>query len=62
MYSDAAYALPPGVDKHSWHLSDDAHKNKLARYRNRKAYEYACIEDEDDEEAERIYCDTKNLE
>lgn len=62
VYSDAAYALPPGIDKNSWQISDDAHKNKLARCRKRKPYEYACAEDEDDEEAERVYCDTKNLE
>ena len=62
MYSEAAYGLPPGIDKTSWQLSDEAHKNKLARYRDKKPYEYLCMEDEDDEEAERVYCDTKNLE
>ena len=49
------------ISKKDWDHTEDLHLQKLNKYRNSKAYQLLCEEDEIDIEAEKVYRDCKNL-
>lgn len=50
------------IEKTEWKLAAENHEVKLGKYRNKKKWEIACMEDEVDDEANCVLGDTKNLE
>lgn len=45
----------------NWEMAQNNHGDKVTAFRNRKKYEFALYDDEDDFEAEKIKSDIKNF-
>ena len=58
MYSD----ILGEVEKDPWLSAKEDHQQKLENLRGKKKWQFLCMDDEDDIEAERVYCDVKNLQ
>ena len=61
VFSDVACQEVP-IDYSEWNSAHRGHQSLLEKYRGKKSWQLACMEDEIDDEGDRIYADLKNLE
>ena len=50
-----------GVKTEHWEHAQYAHQEKVERFKRQKKFEAFLQDDEDDFDAEKVYCDVKNL-